>query len=112
MTMIAEIQKDKHRKAEDYVDECYSREIYLNVYAHIIHLVLGNKPWVDTKHLAINQSTVRKQPGRPKNCKEKGHNSRKCTHAIHPNSKFYKDPSAANRARSVDRAVVDRAVPY
>jgi SWIM zinc finger len=90
---------------EDYVDECYSKEAYLRVYAIPISSMPGPEEWPKATGEPIKPPMYRKQPGRPKkhsrrkepeeiakknkiskegtkvrcgNCRELGHNSKKC----------------------------------
>ncbi|KAK4386171.1 hypothetical protein Sango_2487700 [Sesamum angolense] len=104
---------DYHRlKMEDFIDECFKKEVYLKVYSHMIHPVPGMHDFEDSKMGRVEPPDVIIKMGRPKKCRKKdandvketasrrglthtcticmkkGHNKRSYTNPPHPNSKF------------------------
>ncbi|KAL0289068.1 UNVERIFIED_CONTAM: hypothetical protein Sangu_2629700 [Sesamum angustifolium] len=104
---------DYHRlKMEDFIDECFKKEVYLKVYSHMIHPVPGMHDFEDSKMGRVEPPDVIIKMGRPKKCRrkdandvketasrrglthtcticmKKGHNKRSCTNPPHPIPKF------------------------
>ncbi|KAL0278027.1 UNVERIFIED_CONTAM: hypothetical protein Sradi_7302900, partial [Sesamum radiatum] len=66
---------DYHRlKMEDFTDECFKKEVYLNVYSHMIHPVLGMHDSEDSKTGRVEPPDVIIKMGRPKKCRRKDAN--------------------------------------
>ena len=51
---------------EDYVDECFTIEVYKKAYALIIYLMPSEEQWVKTIHDKLKPPRGRIAPGRPK----------------------------------------------
>ncbi|KAK4389892.1 hypothetical protein Sango_2326200 [Sesamum angolense] len=61
---------DYHRlKMEDFIDECFKKEVYLKVYNHMIHLVLEMNDFEDSKMGRVDPPDVIIKMGRPKKCR-------------------------------------------
>ncbi|XP_068319782.1 uncharacterized protein [Pyrus communis] len=56
----------KREKLEDYVDICYSKVMYLEIYGHLIQHMNGMSMWEVTENPPIQPSLYTRQPGRPK----------------------------------------------
>jgi len=53
-------------KLEDYVDHCYSIEMYKKVYAPIIYPIPSEKQWILTHHSVLEPPRLRVTLGRPR----------------------------------------------
>ncbi|XP_020549731.1 uncharacterized protein LOC105162263 isoform X2 [Sesamum indicum] len=116
---------DYHRlKVEDFIDECFKKEVYLKVYNHMIHPVPGMHDFEDSKMGKVDPPNVVIKMGRPKKCRRKdandvrettsrrgfthtcaiclrkGHNKRSCTNPPHPKSKFKQNPNQGRQRSS------------
>ncbi|KAB2604938.1 hypothetical protein D8674_036869 [Pyrus ussuriensis x Pyrus communis] len=56
----------KREKLEDYVDICYSKVMYLEIYGHLIQPMNRMSMWEVTENPPIQPSLYTRQPGRPK----------------------------------------------
>ncbi|KAL0318762.1 UNVERIFIED_CONTAM: hypothetical protein Sangu_2032400 [Sesamum angustifolium] len=66
---------DYHRlKMEDFIDECFRKEVYLKVYNHMIHPVPGMHDFEDSKMGRVEPPHVIIKMGRPKKCRRKDAN--------------------------------------
>ncbi|KAL0282396.1 UNVERIFIED_CONTAM: hypothetical protein Sangu_2952300 [Sesamum angustifolium] len=71
---------DYHRlKMEDFIDECFKKEVYLKVYSHMIHPVPGMHDFEDSKMGRVEPPDVIIKMGRPKKCRRKDANDVKET---------------------------------
>jgi hypothetical protein len=62
-----------HRhKPEDYVDPCYSIEMYKKAYAPIIYSMPSEEQWVKTAHDVLDRSRSRLMPGGPRKARVRG----------------------------------------
>jgi hypothetical protein len=59
-------------KPEDYVDSCYSIEMYKKAYAPIIYPMPSEEQWVKTAHDVLDPPRSRKMPGRPRKARVRG----------------------------------------
>jgi len=59
-------------KPEDYVDLCYSIEMYKKAYAPIIYPMPSEEQWVKTAHDVLDPPRSRSMPGRPRKATVKG----------------------------------------
>ncbi|XP_021767694.1 uncharacterized protein LOC110732089 [Chenopodium quinoa] len=53
-----------HKKAEDYVDECYKKEMYLKTYGNSIPPIEGERHWPQSE-LSMDPPPIKVGPGRP-----------------------------------------------
>jgi hypothetical protein len=53
-------------KPEDYVDHCYSIEMYKKAYAPIIYPIPSEEQWIRTYHSVLEPPRLRVTPGRPR----------------------------------------------
>jgi len=60
-------------KPEDYVDLCYSIEMYKKAYAPIIYPMPSEEQWVKTAHDVLDPLRSRSMLGRPRKARVKGH---------------------------------------
>ena len=101
-------------KPKDYIHACYSKEVYLRAYNHMIHAVPGMHDWVQSGMEPVAPPLYRRPTGRPKKlrrretdeqptssrvfrrnrkmtcarCLKTGHNTRSCKGPVHPNSRL------------------------
>ncbi|XP_070663243.1 uncharacterized protein [Malus domestica] len=61
----------KRDKPEDYVDVCYSKVMYLEIYGHLIQPMNVMSMWEVTENPPIQPPLYTRQPGRPKNKRNK-----------------------------------------
>ncbi|XP_070667339.1 uncharacterized protein [Malus domestica] len=61
----------KRDKPEYYVDVCYSKVMYLEIYGHLIQPMNGMSMWEVTENPPIQPPLYTKQPGRPKKKRNK-----------------------------------------
>jgi hypothetical protein len=54
------------RDPEDYVDECFTIEVYKKAYAPIIYPMPSEEQWINTRHDKLEPPRGRITPGRPK----------------------------------------------
>ncbi|KAL0458822.1 UNVERIFIED_CONTAM: hypothetical protein Slati_0509400 [Sesamum latifolium] len=105
----------KRARLEDFVDEFYTKTVYLKVYAEMIHFVPGAQDYIKTNFEPFKPPKIKKKKGRPKKlrrkgpnelqsnastrkglthtcnrCLQTGHNKHSCKNEIHPKSKFFK----------------------
>ncbi|KAL3537948.1 hypothetical protein ACH5RR_001314 [Cinchona calisaya] len=124
---IATIQKDETHTTEEYVEKCYSKEMYLQICSGKIRPIPSQEDLDYVGADPINPPLVRKQPRRPKKlrrraagelrdptrasrrgliiyckrCFRPNPNLRGCKFPIHPKSKFYKEsPTKDSTGRS------------
>ncbi|KAL0293687.1 UNVERIFIED_CONTAM: hypothetical protein Sradi_6924000 [Sesamum radiatum] len=111
---------DKRDPVEEYIDDCYKKDMYLKCYQHMIHVVPGQKEWIQTGCDPLTAPKIKKKRGRPtkarrkgpdeiqgsistrkgltrrcQNCLELGHNKGTCTKPTHPQSNLKKKHSAS-----------------
>ncbi|KAL0298175.1 UNVERIFIED_CONTAM: hypothetical protein Sangu_3157100 [Sesamum angustifolium] len=121
---------DYHRlKMEDFIDECFKKEVYLKVYSHMIHPVPGMHDFEDSKMGRVEPPDVIIKMGRPKKCRrkdandvketasrrglthtcticmKKGHNKRSCTNPLTP------IPNSIRIRTNVDKDPAPHMVP-
>ncbi|KAK4382855.1 hypothetical protein Sango_2831200 [Sesamum angolense] len=65
---------DRRDKLEDYVDQCYKKEVYLKTYEHMIHGVLGQKDYIKTTFKLLRPPHFKRKRGRPTKLRRKGPN--------------------------------------
>ncbi|KAL0352486.1 UNVERIFIED_CONTAM: hypothetical protein Scaly_1637300 [Sesamum calycinum] len=71
---------DYHRlKMEDFINECFKKEVYLKVYSYMIHPVPGMHDFEDSKMGRVEPPDVIIKMGRPKKCRRKDANDVKET---------------------------------
>jgi hypothetical protein len=60
------------KNAEDYVDECYSMEMYNKAYEPIIYPMPSEEQWVTTQHNMLEPPVLRAAPSKPKKLRKMG----------------------------------------
>ncbi|XP_021750658.1 uncharacterized protein LOC110716347 [Chenopodium quinoa] len=128
-----------HKKAEDYVDECYKKEMYLKAYENSIPPIEGERHWPQSE-LSMDPPPIKVGPGRPRKnrrkdpfedpkkpgkltkhgmemtcsvCQQKGHNKRRCPirGTTLPQAPQTPDEPPAKRARGRPRKEVAASQP-
>ncbi|KAK4404992.1 hypothetical protein Sango_0867800 [Sesamum angolense] len=76
-SFISDRQKaigSKRARLDDYVDDCYTKSVYLKVYDEMIHAVPGAQDYIKTNFQPFKPPKIKKKRGRPKKLRRKGPN--------------------------------------
>ncbi|KAK4404145.1 hypothetical protein Sango_0783100 [Sesamum angolense] len=111
----------KRARLDDYVDDCYTKSVYLKVYDEMIHAVPGAQDYIKTNFQPFKLQRLKKKRGMPKKlrrkgpnelqsktstrkglthtctrCLQTGHNKHNCKNEVHPKSKSLKSNVAVH----------------
>ncbi|XP_073152316.1 uncharacterized protein [Henckelia pumila] len=114
-------------RLEDFVHNCYSKDEYLKVYSHMIHVVPGELDYCKAPYQPLNAPAYKSKKGRPQRmrrrqvdeetsvstrkglthtcsrCLKQSHHKATCKNPIHPRSKYFKgtnEESVHDRSQS------------